>query len=200
VRVSIILAWLARAIPPQGLTLQELLAKLGERGLWLACIVAVLPFLLPISLPGSSIPFGGLVVLNGVALLTHRSPWLPLTLMRRRLPAGPLGRMLIKGARLFHKLERILRPRLFLLTHGATMARVNGGLLVLSGVLLAASLPLPFSNTLPAYGILFLAAGSLERDGAFVLAGYAMTLLTLAYFGMVAVLGRVGMQALWTYF
>jgi hypothetical protein len=196
-RVSAILVELTRVIPPYGLTLHELLARLGERALWLTCIVAVLPFLLPVSLPGSSLPFGVLVALNGVAILTHRSPWLPPALMRRRLPAIPLGRVLAKGARLFNRLERVLRPRLFVLTHGAIMPRLNGILLVLSGLLLTAPLPLPFSNTLPAYAVLLLAAGSLERDGAFVLAGYVMVLLTLAYFGIVAVLGGVGVQALW---
>jgi hypothetical protein len=52
---------------------------------------------------------------------------------------------------------------------------------------------------LPAYGALLLAAGSLERDGACVLAGYVMVLLTLLYFGAVAVLGEVGVRALWSH-
>ena len=62
-----------------------------------------------------------------------------------------------------------------------------------------APLPLPFSNTLPAYGALRLAAGSLERDGACVLGGYVMVLLTLVYFGVVAVLGELGVRVLWSY-
>jgi hypothetical protein len=57
-------------------------------------------------------------------------------------------------------------------------------------------LPLPLSNTLPAYGALFLAAGTLERDGYAILAGYVMVLLTIIYIGGVAVLGGVGTQAL----
>jgi hypothetical protein len=61
-----------------------------------------------------------------------------------------------------------------------------------------APLPLPFSNTLPAYGALLLAAGSLEQDGACIVLGYVMVLLTLVYFGTVAVLGEVGVRALWS--
>jgi hypothetical protein len=69
-----------------------------------------------------------------------------------------------------------------------------------SGLLLTAPLPLPFSNTLPAYGVLLLAMGSLERDGYAVLAGYVMVLLTLGYFATVGVLGGLGATALWSFF
>jgi hypothetical protein len=69
------------------------------------------------------------------------------------------------------------------------MSRVNEILPVLREILLMAALPLPFSNTLPAYGALLLAWGSLEHDGYVVVAGYVMVLLTLGYFGVVAVGG-----------
>jgi hypothetical protein len=176
--------------------LRELLERLGERGLLLLSIMLTLPFLLPISIPGSSIPFGMVIALNGIGLILHRAPWLPDRLMRHHSDARHLASLLEKGAGLFRRLERLIHPRLFLLTHGTTMGRVNGALLGFSGLLLMSPLPLPLSNTLPAYAILFLAAGSLERDGYVVLAGYFMVMLTLVYFGMVAVLGGVGSHAL----
>jgi hypothetical protein len=116
----------------------------------------------------------------------------------RRLTQPHLGALLTKGAQLFGRAERFIRPRLLRLTQGATLRRVNGLLLVLSGLLLTAPLPLPFSNTFPAYGALLLAVGSLERDGACVLAGYVMVLLTLIYFGVVALFGEAGVRALWS--
>lgn len=198
-RVSTMFKELACSLPNEGLTLRELLERLGERGLLLLSIMLTLPFLLPISIPGSSIPFGMIIALNGLGLILHRAPWLPNRLMRHRLEAKQLASLLEKGAGLFRRLERLIHPRLFLLTHGATMGRVNGALLGFSGLLLMSPLPLPLSNTLPAYAILFLAAGSLERDGYVVLAGYVMVMLTLAYFGIVAVVGGVGSQALMEY-
>jgi hypothetical protein len=116
-RVSAVFAALARAISPEGLTLQDLLAWLGERG-----------------------------------LLTHRAPWLPGRLWHHRLAADALFGVCTRRARLFTRLERFIDPRVPPLTHGPTMGHVNGLLLVLSGVLLMAPLPLPMSNTLPAYG------------------------------------------------
>ena len=120
-------------------------------------------------------------------------------LSARRLTQAQLGTLLTKGAQLFRRLERFIHPRMFPLTQGTAIRRVNELLLVLSGLLLTAPLPLPFSNTMPAHGALLLAAGSLERDGACVLAGYVMVLLTLIYFSVVAVLGEVGVRALWSY-
>jgi hypothetical protein len=96
----------------------------------------------------------------------------------------------------FIRMEKLVHPRLLPLTHRATIGRFNGILLVLSGILLMAPLPLPLSNALPAYGILFLAAGSLERDGYVVLAGYLMVLLTISYFSLVMVLGGTRGRAL----
>jgi hypothetical protein len=101
-----------------------------------------------------------------------------------------------KGTRVFARLEKWIHPRLALLTHGATFGRLNGILLGFSGIMLMAPLPLPLSNTLPAYAVLFLAAGSLERDGYLIIAGYVMVFLTIVYFGLVALLGGLGAQAI----
>jgi hypothetical protein len=67
----------------------------------------------------------------------------------------------------------------------------------LETLMLMAPLPLPFSNTFPAYGILFLAVGTLERDGYVVLAGYLMVLLSVSYLAAVVAIGTTGMQKWW---
>jgi hypothetical protein len=198
-RASAVFGALARGLPAEGMTLGALLTQLGERGELMVCVASTGPFLLPLSIPGSSVPFGLLIALHGLGLLGHRAPWFPKRLLARRLTRARLGVLLAKGAQLLGRLERFIRPRLLPLTQGATVRCVNGVLLVLSGLLLMAPLPLPFSSTLPAYGALLLAAGSLERDDACVLGGYVMVLLTLGYFGMVAVLGEFGVWALWSY-
>jgi hypothetical protein len=198
-RASAMLIELARNLSPEGMTLGALLTQLGTRAELIVCMLLTVPFLLPLSIPGSSVPFGLLIALQGLGLFIQRAPWLPKRLSARRLTQAHLGTLLTKGGQLFSRLERFIHPRLSPLTQGTPIRRVNGLLLVLSGLLLTAPLPLPFSNTLPAYGALLLAAGSLERDGACILAGYVMVLLTLLYFGAVAMLGEVGVRALWSY-
>ena len=194
--VSTVLSEIIHQMPAEGLTLQALLEWLGERSLLIFCMVLTIPFLLPVSIPGTSTPFGLLIVLNALGLAMHKSPWLPARLMNRRIAMHQLVPMLEKGAQLFARLEKFIRPRLLVLTHRASMGRLNVMLLGFSGLLLMAPLPLPFSNTLPAYGVLLLAIGNLERDGYAVLAGYVMVFLSVAYFATVAILGGLGANAL----
>jgi hypothetical protein len=198
--VSAVLSEIIRMMPAEGLTLQTLLEWLGERGLLIFCMILTIPFLLPVSIPGTSTPFGLLIALNAIGLTLHKSPWLPARLMNRHIAMHQLVPMLAKGVHLFARLEKLIRPRLLPLTHRSTIGRFNVILLGFSGLLLTAPLPLPFSNTLPAYGVLFLAMGSLERDGYAVLAGYVMVLLAVGYFVIVGVLGGIGANALSSFF
>lgn len=192
------LAGLAASLPPGGLTLRELLECLRERGLLAMCMVLTVPFLLPMSIPGSSTPFGLVIALIGLGVLAGRPPRLPGRFMDRPIAAEHLLPVLRKGAWLFERIEKWAHPRLPALTHKKTMGRLNGALMILSAVMLMFPLPLPFSNTLPAYGVLFLAAGSLERDGCLVLLGYLMVTATVVYFGLLALLGIAGLQALFS--
>lgn len=190
------LARLAMSLPPEGITLRELLFRLRERGLLALCMVLTVPFLLPMSIPGSSTPFGLVIALTGLGVVAGRPPRLPGRLVDRKIAADHLATVLQKGAWLFGRLERVMHPRLAVVTRGSAACRLNGLAMVLSAVLLMFPLPLPFSNTLPAYGVLFLAAGSLERDGLLILLGYFMVLLSIAYFSLLALLGAAGVRAL----
>jgi hypothetical protein len=58
-----------------------------------------------------------------------------------------------------------------------------------SAALLLIPAPIPFSNTLPALGVLLGAAGTMERDGACVVLGYVFAFLGAAYFVLIAVMG-----------
>jgi hypothetical protein len=198
--VSAMLSEIVGTVPTRGLTLRQILDRLGERGQLIFCMILTIPFLLPVSIPGTSAPFGALMVLIAVGLTMQRSPWLPNRLMSRRLAIAHLVPMLEKGARLFARLETVVQPRLLPLTHRPTVGRFNMVLMGLSGLLLMLPLPLPLANALPAYGVLCLAMGSLERDGYAVLAGYVMVLLTIAYLGGLALLGGISASMLGAYF
>ncbi|MFZ0710673.1 MAG: exopolysaccharide biosynthesis protein, partial [Terrimicrobiaceae bacterium] len=56
-------------------------------------------------------------------------------------------------------------------------------IILICGGLLLLPLPLPFSNALPALTVVLLAAGMLEKDGYFVIAGLLMFVITLIFFG-----------------
>src|SRR5690606_38335728 len=146
----------ARAIGGKTVTLREIMALAGEQGLLLLCAVLTIPFLLPVSIPGVSTVFGLAIILISIGITTNRAPWLPRQIMDRPIDAENLVPTLRRGARLVARIETVIRPRLTALTGSAAINRFNGLMLVLGGVLLMFPLGLvPFSNTLPAFAILF---------------------------------------------
>jgi hypothetical protein len=79
----------------------------------------------------------------------------------------------------------------------AVFGRIAGFLIALSGLMLMLPLPLPFSNSLPAWTVLFLAAGALGRDGLFFFAGCASFALSVGFFSLVAFGGMAAFDSLW---
>lgn len=187
---------LMQVVPAEGMSLRTLIHSLGERGLLMVCMVFCLPSLLPIPLPGMSMPQGFVIGLIGVGLLLNRAPMLPDRVLNFRLAHKNLFLILEKGTQLFARIEKLSHPRLDGLTRSRLMHIVNGILLVTGAALLMAPFPIPFSNVLPAYGILFLAFGSMQRDGWLVLAGYAMLVLSVAYIAAVLGFGAAWIHSL----
>jgi hypothetical protein len=179
---------IAASIPANSaVSLRELLGMIGEEGLLLFCMFLTVPFMVPVQIPGVSTVFGLVIVLIGVSVTLNRIPWLPARLMNRTIQSEHLVPALEKAGQLFTRIDRFIRPRLLPLTHGPTLNRFNGLMLLFAGILLMAPLAIiPFSNMIPALAILFLAAGILQRDGFFILLGYLFVVLTLIYFGVIA--------------
>jgi hypothetical protein len=168
-------------------TLRQLVELIGEKGLLLLCALLTIPFLLPVSIPGVSTVFGVAIILISVGIITNRAPWLPQSLMDRQLDAGKLNGILKRGADIVAKIERVVRPRMKGFTDGAVVGRLNGFAIMAGGVLLIFPLGLiPFSNTLPAFAILFLCLGVSQRDGLFVVLGYLTLVATVIYFIVLA--------------
>ena len=186
---------LARSIEGERVTVRELLSMVGEQGLLLAMMFLTVPFLLPISIPGVSTVFGMVAILISLGITFNRVPWLPDRLLDRPLDAVKLTAAIERGADRFGRVDRISHPRLQRLTDSKAMNRLAGLGLLLGSVLLIFPLGLvPFSNTLPAWGILLLAAGLLQRDGVLILLGYLFLLATLVYFAALGIGVLTGAQ------
>ncbi|KAF5062507.1 Exopolysaccharide synthesis, ExoD [anaerobic digester metagenome] len=163
--------------------LRDVINIFGRDGMLVLCTFLTLPFMVPVSIPGASTVFGLAIGLIGVGVMTHRPPWLPDRLIRKKFSAHRLRLALERGAVWFHRLEQLSRPSIPVLTCGVGMARVNGLMLIAGALLLMAPFGLiPFSNTLPGLAILFLTIGMLQRDGRSVLLGYTTLVLTTLYF------------------
>ena len=177
---------LAQQFADRPARLSEILAATQGRGFDFLLLVIALPFLTPIPLLGLSTPFGLVVLVIGTRLALGRRPWLPEKLLRRELPARFISKVLTAASRAVRWLEVLLRPRLNFLHEQWIYRRVAGTLIMLSGLLLLLPLPIPLTNSFPALTVVLLAAGAMERDGLFFLAGCAAFTATLAYFGLLA--------------
>ncbi len=185
------------AIKGDTVTLRWLLEEIGEQGLLILCILLTIPFLLPFSIPGVSTVFGAAIIMISIGITINRIPWLPKALLDRTLDVEKLAPVLRKGAEIVHRMDRIVHPRIQILSTGAVMNRLNGLGILFGGVLLALPLGLvPFSNTLPALAILCLAVGISQCDGLFVLSGYLLLIATVFYFVILGLLAFVAGQGL----
>jgi hypothetical protein len=174
----------------------EILAATKGRGFHLLLVILALPFLTPIPLPGFSIPFGLIVFFIGFRLALGRKPWLPARLLAREISPKSLRKILRAASRLVRLLEFFVRPRLAFLQQSPVFARIAGALIMVSGLFLVLPLPLPFSNSLPAFTVVLLAAGALERDGLFFLAGCSMFAVSLGYFVLLAIGGTQAIETI----
>jgi hypothetical protein len=181
------LAQMAASIGGETISVRELLALVGEQGLLLGMMILTIPFLVPISIPGVSTVFSLVGMLMSAGITLNRVPWLPDFLLDRELDAQKLSQSFERGAGLMNRVDRFTHPRMTKLTGGRTMNLINGSALFFGNVLLLFPLGLvPFSNTLPAWALLALSAGMLQRDGLLIIIGYVLLIATVIYFGVLA--------------
>ncbi len=64
------------------------------------------------------------------------------------------------------------------------MSRLVGFGIVIAGVGLMLPLPIPFSNSIPAWAVVLLAVGMMEKDGLCVLLGHLTAMGTWVFIGL----------------
>jgi len=181
-KLSVELANLRTAAGERAITLREVIQVLGGRAYMLLVLLLALPFITPIPLPGLSTPFGLAIFLIAFRLSLGQRPWLPRKLQRKVLPSGFIARVFGMAEKVLKIFEKILRPRLTFLTDTALLVQLHAVLMLLAALVLLLPLPIPFTNSFPAWVILLLAAGLLERDGLFILGGYVVFVAGVFYF------------------
>ncbi len=185
-------------LPPDKLTLGELLEVFGDEGLLLLTILLTLVFLIPVSIPGVSTVFGAAILMVGISRLIGRPLWLPSKLKNKSLPADKLRPGLTRGMDWVRRLEKISQPhRLRIFVEGRLQDLTNNLAFILAALLLMAPFGfIPFSNTLPGLALLFYAAGLIQRDGGAILLGHLANVATLIYFGILIGGGGVAVHEL----
>lgn len=185
-------------LPPDEVTLNEIIEIVGMDSLLLLTIFLSLIFLVPISIPGVSTVFGLGIIAIGITRLLSTRPWLPAKISQRKLSSVKLREGFTRSLVWFHRLEKVSRPRRL---HGLTASRsvmlMNNLAFIFAALLLMAPFGfVPFSNTLPALALILLSIGMMQRDGGLVLLGYLAVLATVLYFGLLIAFGGLSIQQL----
>jgi hypothetical protein len=164
----------------QTTSIGALVETLGERGTAVLIILMAAPFVLPIPLPGLSMPFGLAIAVLGLRLGFDRPPWLPAVLLRRPIQPSTLATIVRAVERVASPVERLLKPRWpFLFTPALRI--VIGLAIAVAALLLVPPFPMPGINALPSLAIVFFALGVTERDGGAVVAGGLVLVASYAY-------------------
>lgn len=167
----------------QPLTLGEILAETAQRGFSLSIGLLVFPFLFPMPPGLTSVLGSGCLLLAIQMAMGRKLPWLPKKVVRFQFPPS-LGLQLLRNVRRVTKLlERIVRPRWGAIAKSAYVWRVNGICIAWLSILLM--LPIPFTNPLPATGILLFAVATLEADGLMMCLSYGITLINTLFFALI---------------
>jgi hypothetical protein len=197
---SNVIPGISKKIPNEDITLKEFIELIGESGRLIICMLIAAPFLIPISIPGTGIIAGLIIFAISISIMFDKDYLIPNRLMKLEMSKKSLIRILNATFRVLTRLEKFIKPRLLIMTNRAVMRSISNLFLVFSATLFIFPLPIPLTDTLPALGVFFLAAGTLECDGYLILAGYAVVIITAIYFISVILLGWAGISAGLSYF
>ncbi len=188
-KLSQILSQLLVEYTNKPLPLSVLLKQVGNSGFGTIAGILTMPMLIPIPIPlaGFSALVGSGIILVGCQLaLGYEKPYLPQRIMRIELSPAASQKLLKNINRLLQPLERMSRHRFSKFSNSWWGCRITGVCLAWDALLMSLPLPIPLTNLVPAYTILFLAIGLLEFDGLFILIGYGMTVATTIFFASIA--------------
>ncbi len=174
----------------------QILRMIRGRGFPCLLIFLVLPFLVPVPLPGLSVPIGLVLMLFGIWIAIGKRPFLPQWFLERHISYPILERILLKAIPLITYMEKLLHPRMHFFTRWRVFQLVNGFAIMINGVALMLPLPIPFTNTIPAIAVALLSAGVMEKDGLFILLGYFVTLSAWGYLLLLSWMGYHSFEVL----
>lgn len=184
--LSLELKKLANEIGEREVKFRELVQITHGRGYDLLLVVLGLPFLTPIPLPGLSTPFGLAIAFAGLRIGFGKNVWYPQKLLEKNIPHSFFPKLLKFAIGICKAIEFFARPRFQFLNNFVLFQRFAGLLILISGLLLALPLPIPFSNTLPALTVVLLASSAMRKDGILFLIACLCFVVCIAFFTLVA--------------
>lgn len=176
--LSTLLSDIQTQIQQEKISFGELLTLFHERGFGFFLFLFALPAALP--LPGlgiNTVIALPLLLLTAEQTLGRNTIWLPKKISQKTLTKAKIDGFIDAAKPWMERLEFFIRPRLGFITEGVFSPIIG----VLGFIMaLAVAIPLPLTNTVPAFGIALMAIGVLMRDGLAVIGGALIGLLWVA--------------------
>lgn len=165
----------ARSSDGERITIGDLMKGMDERALAALILLFSLPNALP-ALPGTSTVLGIPLLILSTQFTLGLPIWLPRFITRRSVNRNDFEKMLAKAEPWLAKAERLLKPRLFLLSSYPAERALGILWLILALVLV---FPIPLGNMPPAIALCIMSLGLLAADGLFILVGVAVAIGSL---------------------
>jgi len=171
-RTSEVLRAFAESRTSERVSVGEIVAALGDRGLGVLIAIFALPNVFPSTVPFGNVLTGIPVILFAVQLMLGVERLiLPDFIARRTVSTEFLKNAAPRVARLLAWVESLLRPRFSFMTTPRGERFIGILCMALSVV---STLPIPFGHQLPALGIMLIGLGLIERDGLAMLVGVVL--------------------------
>jgi hypothetical protein len=184
------------SVKDETVTLGSILNRVNQKSFGVLLVILALPSALPLPAPGFAIPFGiGLIFLALDIIKNKPFPTLPKKLVEKEIKTKEDSKLISSMTRFMAFFEKFLKPRFPAIYNSSIFKRSVGLIILICAVSMC--IPIPLTNTIPAFGVFLIGLGMLEEDllftslGALVsLAGVALTvtLITLiSIFGLEAI-------------
>ncbi|HAS8152530.1 exopolysaccharide biosynthesis protein [Vibrio vulnificus] len=181
-RTSDVIVELIKQAQSPGITLRNLTDRLGDRTFGMLLMLIALFNVLPLV----SIIGGILIATLGLQMiLGRRKAWLPSVILDRELPNDKVQAMLRTFEPKVRKLEQYIYPRIQYM-EAPVVDQVNGCIILLLGLLI--SLPFPFTNIAPAFVVMIMGLGLMERDGLLQIGSFLLGMLSIGGIGYFLIL------------
>lgn len=164
----------------EDITIRQLSDKVGDRGFGLLLLILALPSALPVPAAGYSVPFGILLLALAFQMILGRQrPVFPKRFESISIKPGMADKMLGSASWVFSKIEWLIRPRLKWI--GLRGGRIFMGVIVLIMACLM-MIPIPLTNTAPAFVVFLIGIGLTEDDGAFAIGACIVGVFAVALY------------------
>lgn len=162
-------------------TLGDAVLRIGDQGFGLLLVLLALPSALPIPAAGYSTVFGIMLAVIALQMIFgRRAIWMPAWARKRVLSGGFVEKMLSASAGIFSRIEYLVRPRMRWVGSKAAVPLMGVLVLIMACLMI---LPIPLTNTFPAFVIFLIGVGLTEEDGLFCLGACALGLVSVALYG-----------------